>query len=114
MISSEVYPFAKTGGLADMVGALARTLVRSGTAVTLVTPAYQGTLAAFPEIREAGIEFAIPIAQRQVTARILKTALAENLTVYLIQGADYFARDGLYGTPAGDYPDNAERFAFFT
>ena len=114
MISSEIYPLAKTGGLADMVGALARTLVRSGTAVTLVTPAYQSTLEAFPEVQEAGIEFAVPIAHRQVHARILKTTLAEDLTVYLIQGADYFARYGLYGTPAGDYPDNAERFAFFT
>src|SRR5262245_29348781 len=113
MISSEIYPLAKTGGLADMVGALARTLVRSGTAVTLVTPAYQSTLEAFPEVQEAGIEFAVPIAHRQVHARILKTTLAEDLTVYLIQGADYFARYGLYGTPAGDYPDNAERFAFF-
>ena len=114
MISSEIYPLAKTGGLADMVSALARTLLRCGTPVTLVTPAYRSTLEAFPEIQEAGVEFTIPIANRHVPAQILKTSLAENLAVYLIQGSDYFTRAGLYGTAAGDYPDNAERFVFFT
>jgi starch synthase len=114
MISSEIYPLAKTGGLADMVSALARTLVRAGTPVTLATPAYRSTLEAFPEVQEAGIEFAIPIANRQVPAQILRMSLAEDLTVYLIQGGDYFARPGLYGTAGGDYPDNAERFVFFT
>ncbi len=113
MISSEIYPLAKTGGLADMVSALARTLVRSGTRVTLVMPAYQSTLETSPDIGRAGIEFSVPIANRHVPAQILRTSLAQDLTVYLIQGGGYFARAGLYGTPAGDYPDNAERFVFF-
>jgi starch synthase len=113
MVSSEVFPLAKTGGLGDAVSSLAATVARSGTQVSLVMPAYQSTLANVPDAQATKLECTGKIAGRSIKATILTTRLADDLPVYLIAGADYFDRPGLYGTPEGDYPDNAERFAFF-
>ncbi len=85
MISSEIVPFAKTGGLADVVGTLSVALERRGHDISLIMPAY-----------------------------LLKTRLGRNMSVYLVRADRYFDRDFLYGTHEGDYPDNAERFVFFS
>ncbi|MGH7845504.1 MAG: glycogen/starch synthase, partial [Candidatus Binatia bacterium] len=112
MISSEVFPLAKTGGLGDMVSSLAARLVRSGTQVNLVMPAYRSTLASLHDLRETEIECHGKVAGHVIKATVFRTSLAESLPVYLISGRDYFDRPGLYGTADGDYPDNAERFVF--
>jgi len=113
MISSEVFPLAKTGGLGDMVSSLAARLVRSGTQVNLVMPAYRSTLASLHDLQEIEIECHGKVAGHVIKATVFRTSLAESLPVYLISGGDYFDRPGLYGTAEGDYPDNAERFVFF-
>lgn len=113
MVSSEVFPLAKTGGLGDAVSSLAATLARFGTQVSLVMPAYRSTLASLRDAQELKHKYHGRVAGRLIKATVLKTSLAENLPVYLIAGGDYFDRPGLYGTSEGDYPDNAERFVFF-
>ncbi|HEY3837817.1 MAG TPA: 1,4-alpha-glucan branching protein domain-containing protein [Bryobacteraceae bacterium] len=87
MICPEIVPFAKTGGLADMVASLAKALDQLGHQIVLVMPAWRG----LPDEAE----------------------LAPGIPVHFIRQDRYFDRDHLYGPPGGEYPDNAERFAFF-
>jgi starch synthase len=114
MAASEVTPFAKTGGLGDVLNALPRALRHFGVDVSVVMPAY-GTI---PRDRfslaPTGIHVDAPVSDRIVTAEVLRADLGEGVPLYLIAADQYFARDGLYGTAGGDYADNPERFAFFS
>jgi starch synthase len=112
-VASEAVPFAKTGGLADVAGALPEALARLGCDVTLVIPAHRQALARGLPIEPTGIEFEVPIGTRRPLARILRCRLPESAaTILLVANDDFFDRDGLYGN-GDDYPDNAERFIFF-
>ena len=113
MLSSEIAPFAKTGGLADVVGTLSLALERRGHDVSLIMPAYRSTLNGPFAPEETGMQLTVPIDARTEGASVLKTRLGRNMSVYLVRADRYFDRDFLYGTHEGDYPDNAERFAFF-
>ena len=113
-VASEAVPFAKTGGLADVAGALPEALARLGCDVTLVLPAYREALARSLPIEPTGIEFAVPIGTRSLPARILRCRLPESAaTVLLVANDEFFDRPTLYGG-AEDYADNAERFIFFS
>jgi starch synthase len=114
MASPEIIPFAKTGGLADVVGSLPLALEKLGLKVSLVMPAYRSVLNGRFPLEETGIRFSVPISNRKPKAVVLKTKVGQNISVYLIRADRYFDRDHLYGTPEGDYPDNAERFTFFS
>ena len=113
MAAAEGVPFAKTGGLADVLGALPRALRRLGVQVSVVLPAYSCISRQRFAVQRLDLELAVPLANRILSAGVLTTTLDDDIPVYLIEADQYFARPGLYGTPAGDYPDNAERFAFF-
>jgi starch synthase len=113
-VASEAVPFAKTGGLADVAGALPEALGRLGCDVTLVLPAYREALARSLPVEPTGIEFAVPIGTRHLPARILRCRLPESAaTVLLVANDEFFDRPTLYGG-AEDYADNAERFIFFS
>ena len=113
MVSPEVVPFAKTGGLADMVSSLAIALQQLGQQVTLITPAYRSVLNNGFPLRYTGTRVAVSTSGRTEEAQVFTTVLDEHIQVYLIRADRYFDRDYLYATPEGDYADNAERFAFF-
>ncbi len=113
MVASECVPLAKTGGLGDVVGALSAALAGLGAEVAVALPAYQTILDKFP-LEETGIKLVVPLDRRRVAATVSRVRVDGGAPVYLIREDRYFARPGLYGTPAGDYPDNAERFAFFS
>jgi starch synthase len=113
-VASEAVPFAKTGGLADVAGALPEALARLGLDVTLVIPAYREALSKGLPIEPTGIEFEVPIGTRRPLAKILQCRLPESAaTVLLVANDEFFERDTLYGG-AEDYPDNAQRFIFFS
>src|SRR5437867_305867 len=114
LASSEVHPYSKTGGLADMVGALAKALARTGLEVGLVTPLYQGIHKKFPDIRATDTRMELPLGARRVAAEALKRDWEPGLTVYFIHQPELFDRAGLYQENDVDYPDNAERFIFFS
>jgi len=114
MISPEVTPFAKTGGLADVAGTLAVALERLGHEVSLIMPGYRCVLQGDFSLEETPIKFAVPLADRREEGAVLKARLGKNISVHLVRADRYFDRDSLYGTSAGDYPDNAERFVFFS
>jgi starch synthase len=113
MVASEAAPFAKTGGLADVAGALPGALARLGCDVTLVMPAYRDVLTKGLPIEETGLVFEVPLGARRATARILRGRLpGTNVTTFFIANDGCFDRPTLYGG-AEDYADNAERFIFF-
>jgi starch synthase len=114
MIASEVTPFAKTGGLADVVGTLTMALERLGHELCIVAPAYRCALQGGFSVREDVMELMVPIGDRSEFTTVSETAIGKEVPVYLIRADKYFDRDHLYGTPDGDYPDNAERFTFFS
>jgi starch synthase len=113
MLSSEIAPFAKTGGLADVLGTLSPALEKRGHDISLIMPAYRSVLNGPFALDETGMQLAVPLGASAVEASILEARLGQNVSVYLVRADRYFDRDFLYGTPYGDYPDNAERFAFF-
>jgi starch synthase len=113
-IASEAVPFAKTGGLADVAGALPEALAGLGSDVSLVVPAYRDALAKGLPIEPAGIEFEVPVGPRRPVARILRCRQpGRRADVFLVANDDYYDRPTLYGG-TGDYSDNAERFIFFS
>jgi starch synthase len=111
MLTPEVYPYAKTGGLADVIAALPRALARAGVDVTVCAPAFRSALRAAGPV-PAGLRVRAPVASRMEPAEIVRVPGAAVPTV-LVRADRYFDREGLYGDADGDYPDNAERFAFF-
>jgi starch synthase len=113
LASSEVYPYSKTGGLADAVGALGKALAKAGHQVGIVTPLYRGIRERFPKIQKADWRFDLPLGARRVGAELWTLEATERMTLYFIHQPAYFDRAGLYGDNGADYGDNAERFIFF-
>lgn len=118
VVSAEVAPFAKTGGLADVAGALPRALSQLGHDVRVLMPWYR-------QLRQDGVS--APVLKAKVKldpAELpdeipkdfdLRAAMLPNskVPVYFIDQAAYFDRDGYYGDASGDYADNGDRFIFF-
>ncbi len=111
--ASEAVPFAKTGGLADVAGSLPPALAALGHDVRLVMPRYRSV-----DARRFGLKqiasFFVPLGSWQERCEILEGKLGKNVTVYFINKNVYFDRPELYQTRQGDFPDNAERFTFFS
>jgi starch synthase len=108
MVTSEAHPFAKTGGLAEVTGALPLALARLGHRVTLIIPRYRGI-----EVGR-GDEATFSRAGRSVGVGFARQPLAAGVEAVLVDAPDLFDREGLYGTADGDYADNAWRFAVFS
>jgi 1,4-alpha-glucan branching enzyme len=113
MVCPEILPFAKTGGLADMAGALVLALEELGHRVSIVMPAYRHVFRAGIPLYDSGIHVTATVDGRMQDAEVLTTTTGRAIKVYLIRADHYFDRAHLYGTSEGDYSDNAERFAFF-
>ena len=114
LASSEIHPYSKTGGLADMVGALGKALARAGHKVGLVTPLYGGIRERFAGIRPLDWKLDVALGPRRVSGAVCALALNERLTIYFIDQPDFYSRPSLYQDGDVDYPDNAERFIFFS
>jgi starch synthase len=111
--SSEIVPFAKTGGLADVTGALPKALRRIGVEADCVLPLYRTVdRKRFPLSRE-GPSVQVPLGNRVETGTVLQADAEGGVRAFLIRNDRYFDRDHLYGTKDGDYADNCERFTFF-
>ncbi|MGZ4835463.1 MAG: glycogen synthase GlgA [Terriglobales bacterium] len=110
--ASECVPFAKTGGLADVVGALPPALAALGHEVTVYLPKYKQTKLTEPKTVVRSIT--VPFDDRYRFCSIVDGGVHSGVRFYFIDYPPYFDRDALYGTPLGDYRDNAERFALYS
>ena len=113
-LSSEVVPFAKTGGLADVAGALPGALRQLGVDVRLVLPYYRLVREGNFQIRPVLKDLKIPLGSEKLTANVLEAQTEDGVPVYLIERDDLYDRPNLYGSAVGDYYDNLERFSFFS
>ncbi len=111
-VASEVAPFAKTGGLADVAGSLPKELKRLGHDVRIVLPLYKTAVIAGFDIDTISQGVRVRLGDSIEAGTFYQTSL-EDIPVYLLKNDEYFGRDFLYGTATGDYPDNPRRFAFF-
>jgi starch synthase len=114
-VSPEVVPFAKTGGLADVVGSLPGQLEKQGHEVTVMMPLYKKVKETAKDLMSTGTSISVPVGDAMRAGMVWKSVMPDSkVPAYFIQRDEYFHRDALYGTPEGDYWDNAERFIFFT
>jgi starch synthase len=115
LATSEAVPFAKTGGLADVCGALPTELARLGHQVTVIMPGYRSVQAAGIPMESTGVQLSIPIGRKSVSGRLLLSQLpGSEVPVYFVDQPDYYDRPDLYQSAGRDYPDNCERFVFFS
>jgi starch synthase len=108
-VASEGLPFSKTGGLADVVEALPRSLVALGHEVTVLLPRYRNTRA----VAVAVPSLTIPTGDGLRFPGIVEGGTLHGVYYYFVDDPEYFDREQLYGVAGKDYPDNAERFSEF-
>lgn len=116
LASSEAVPFSKTGGLADVAGALPKALAQLGHEVTLIIPNYPSIQATrhCPDVHSMDMRFDVQVGQVSHTAELLWSTLPDSeVRVILVHNAALFDRDGLYQENGEDYRDNSQRFIFF-
>ncbi|HXG10327.1 MAG TPA: glycogen synthase GlgA, partial [Gemmataceae bacterium] len=126
LAASEVVGFAKTGGLADVAGALPRALRRRGHDCAVILPLYRAARAAGVLLEPTSHILQVPVGGRPVAGRLWRSTLPGcDVPAFLVEQSYYFERDdpaqgrGLYqftlpGGKKQDYPDNCERFVFFS
>jgi ADP-glucose type glycogen/starch synthase len=112
-VASEATPFAKTGGLADVVGSLPRALRQLGHDVQVVIPCYR-------VVERGGIALAKSNRSLEITLQgrryrgSLKQTVYDGVPYWFIDTPELFDREEIYGTASGDYPDNGLRFGYFS
>ena len=106
--SSEAYPFAQSGGLADVAGALPKALRNRLIGCRVVMPLYSSIPQELKDKMTFVCSITVPVSWRRQYCGIFEAHLG-GVIYYLIDNQYYFKRDGLYG-----HYDDAERFAFFS
>lgn len=114
LASSEVYPFSKTGGLADMVGSLAKALALAGHEARVVTPLYRGIREKLHGLQRVNWWFDLPMGTSRVQAELWELDVDTGLKIYFIDHPGYYDRPGIYLEKNISYADNAERFIFLS
>ena len=106
LVATEAYPYAKSGGMGDVIGALFKYLPNYDFSVTLFLPAYQGMLDNYPFSPEREVDFYF--GDIEVAAQFFKMEEGKR-KIIAVQGKDFFSRERMYG-----YSDDLERFIFFS
>jgi starch synthase len=114
IVSPEANPFARSGALAEVIYGLSKALAQKGNQVTVVLPFYRQVKESGKNFTPIGKSLSIPLSFKTLTAEVYATWITPELNYYFIKQDSLYDRDGLYGTPFGDYQDNAERFIFFS
>jgi starch synthase len=113
-VTTELAPFVKVGGLADVAAALPKALRALGHKVTLVLPR-------FPAFEQGGLLVArrltpvhVPLGGITYDVTLFDGRLASQVDIVLVDAPGFFDRAGIYGERGEDYPDNATRFALLS
>ena len=106
--TSECVPFIKTGGLADVVGALPKELIKTGADVRVILPLYKTMDAKWREELEDVVQFYITLGWRRAYVGIKQLTFA-GIKFYFVDNEQYFGRDYVYGSGT----DEGERYAYF-
>lgn len=114
MVTSEVSPYAKSGGLADAVASLAKALKKSGNDVRIVLPRYYSIDRL--KLESVPGPLGVPMGNGEEWCSIYQGTLPQTeIPVYFVEHEAFFGRDGIYGDKTvSDFPDNPKRFAFFS
>ncbi len=112
-VASECVPYAKTGGVAEVVGALPKELVRQGHQVTVYVPLYRQVQKHLKDRKIAIRSLTIPFSYYNRFATVVNGGTPDGVQFYFVDCPELFDREFLYETASGDYPDNAERFGLF-
>lgn len=113
-VSPEAAPYAKTGGLADVAGALPGALRRLGADVRLVLPLYRIVRDRGYRLSRLRKNLKVPLGNQTLAANVMETRNGDGVPVYFVEREDLYDRPNLYGDGRGDYYDNLERFTFFS
>lgn len=111
-IASEIAPYASTGGLAEVAGALPRVLAHAGHQIVRFMPCFRQILEGPRLVESTGIRITVPVGMRNYAADILRIE-EDGIATYFIRRDEFFDRSQLYNLPNRDYEDNFERFVFF-
>ena len=113
-VASELFPYVKTGGLADAVASLAGALAENGHEISVFLPGYRAVLE-HPDAAGAQRRFRLKIemGNQFLSGDVRVFSPRKNLTVHLICREEFFDRRAPYGNGERDYEDNADRFIFF-
>lgn len=111
--SPEIVPFAKTGGLADVTGALPKALRRIGVEADCIMPLYRGVNPPGLRVAPGGAQIRVPLGHREEAGAVEVADGPGGVRVHFVRNDRFFDRECLYGTRDGDYVDNCERFSFF-
>jgi len=113
LVSAEVTPFAKVGGLADVAGSLPKAVRELGVDIRVMMPKYPSVVKATPELTRAVHACAVPMPGWTSGCALDAGVLpGSDVPIYFVEHYDYFWRDNVYGPPGGAYPDNLERLSF--
>ncbi|MHB1023808.1 MAG: glycogen synthase GlgA [Acidobacteriaceae bacterium] len=111
--ASECLPYVKTGGLADVVGALPHELAKLGHQVTVYLPRYRQVAKYAPEAPALIPSLTIPFDYYNRFARILDGGIKDGVRYHFVDCSELFDREEIYGPQGGEYADNGERFGLF-
>ena len=108
--ASEAVPYAKTGGLADVAGALLKEYRGMNKEAYIILPLYRSIKKRAASLQYSGLTIKVPVGERTIEARLFHG----KPSAYFLECDEFFDREELYGTPRGDFADNASRFTFFS
>lgn len=112
IVAAEIAPWAKAGGLADVLGALPAALASCGAEPSVVVPGYKALLENL-ETETLISELRVPLGDGTEAFALKRAAGQNGVALYLIDHPDYFGRPGVYGERGVDYPDNLSRYVTF-
>jgi starch synthase len=113
-VTSEVEPFSKTGGLADVLGALPRALAARGHQVLVVSPRYHNLNTQRVPVHGTGQWISVRFPFGEHYSQVLMAEPVPHLRCAFLEHELFYERGGIYGDGAGDYGDNHRRFAYLT
>jgi starch synthase len=112
IVAAEITPWAKVGGLADVIGAFPEALKQCGATPAIIMPGYRNVLEALKPALVAKA-LAVPVGSSNERFDLRRAETREGVPLYVIDNRACFDRDGIYGERGADYPDNLHRYITF-